>query len=183
MLFRSARTLQAVAEGGALAFYGGEVGALLARFVQAQGGFFNAADLAAQTARWGEPLVGTYRDLTLYETPAPTQGFTVLQMLKLVEPLGLNRLDLFDPQRIHWMVQAKQISYHDRDRWLGDPAFVDVPMDVLLSDAYLDQRRALMDPVRALPWDKVPSYGSLRGDTVYIATVDSHGQAVSLIHS
>ena len=178
-----ARTLQAVAEGGALAFYGGEVGALLAQFVQAQGGFFNAADLAAQTARWGEPLVGTYRDLTLYETPAPTQGFTVLQMLKLVEPLGLNRLDLFDPQRIHWMVQAKQISYHDRDRWLGDPAFVDVPMEVLLSDAYLDQRRALMDPVRALPWDKVPSYGSLRGDTVYIATVDSHGQAVSLIHS
>jgi gamma-glutamyltranspeptidase/glutathione hydrolase len=178
-----ARTLQAVAEGGALAFYGGEVGAQLARFAQAHGGFFSASDLAAQTAKWGEPLKGTYRDLTLFQTPAPTQGFTVLQMLKLVEPLGLNRMDLFDPQRIHWMVQAKQISYHDRDRWLGDPAFVDVPMDVLLSDAYLDQRRALMNPSHALAWDKVPSYGSLRGDTVYIATVDAQGQAVSLIHS
>ena len=56
-------------------------------------------------------------------------------------------------------------------------------MDLLLSDAYLHQRRELMDVHTALPWDKVPSYGSLTGDTVYIAAVDAQGQAVSLIHS
>jgi gamma-glutamyltranspeptidase/glutathione hydrolase len=80
-------------------------------------------------------------------------------------------------------VQAKQIAYHDRDRWIGDPAFTDVPMEMLLSDQYLDERRALIDENRALPWDKVPSYGSLKGDTVYIAAVDAEGNAVSLIHS
>ena len=178
-----ARTLQAVADGGASAFYAGEVGQSLAQFAAQNGGFFTLEDLAAQQATWEEPLSGTYRDLTLYETPAPTQGFTVLQMLKLVEPFEFHKMDLLDPQRIHLMVQAKQISYHDRDRWLGDPAFADVPMDMLLSDDYLNSRRQLMDPVRALPWDKVPSYGSLTGDTVYIAVVDEQGQAVSLIHS
>lgn len=178
-----ARTLQAVAAGGAQAFYAGDVGQSLADFSQQSGGFFGLSDLAKQQALWGQPLVGQYRDLTLYQTPAPTQGFTVLQMLKLVEPFELHRRDLNDPQRIHCMVQAKQISYHDRDRWLGDPAFVDVPMKHLLSDAYLNERRALIDPDKALAWDKVPSYGSLTGDTVYIAAVDAQGQAVSLIHS
>ena len=178
-----ARTLQAVADGGANAFYGGDVGRSLAQFSSDNGGFFTLADLAQQQAQWGEPVAGTYRDLTLYETPAPTQGFTVLQMLKLIEPFELHKRDFLDPQRIHLMVQAKQISYHDRDRWLGDPAFTEVPMDMLLSQDYLDNRRQLMDPLHALPWDKVPSYGSLTGDTVYIAVVDEAGQAVSLIHS
>ncbi|HEY4370733.1 MAG TPA: gamma-glutamyltransferase [Burkholderiales bacterium] len=178
-----ARTLQRVAEAGRDGFYTGDVAREMARFAQAQGGFFTEADLAAQPAQWGEPIQGRYRDLTLYETPAPTQGFTVLQMLKLLEPYELHRTDFHDPRRAHLMVQAKQIAYHDRDRWIGDPAFVDVPMEMLLSAKYIDERRALIDPARALPWDRVPSYGSLKGDTVYICAVDAEGNAVSLIHS
>jgi gamma-glutamyltranspeptidase len=178
-----ARTLQAVAAGGREGFYGGEVAREMARFAREQGGFFTEADLAAQPAPWGTPLKGGYRGLTIYETPAPTQGFTVLQMLKLLEPFELHKKDFYDPQRAHLMVQAKQIAYHDRDRWIGDPAFAEVPMEMLLSDSYLDERRALMDPLRALPWDRVPSYGSLKGDTVYIAAIDAEGNAASLIHS
>ena len=178
-----ARTLEAVAAHGPAGFYGGAVGAELARFSAARGGFFTQADLSAQTARWGEPLQGTYRDVTLYETPAPTQGFTVLEMLNLLEPLELHRHAFLGPDPAHLMVQAKQVAYHDRDRFLGDPAFVDVPMERLVSKAHADARRGLMDPGRALPWDRVPSYGSLTGDTVYIAVVDAEGNAVSLIHS
>ncbi len=178
-----ARTLEAVAAHGPAGFYGGEVGAELARFSAAQGGFFTQADLAAQSARWGEPLQGSYRDLTLYETPAPTQGFTVLQMLNLLEPFELHRHPFGSPDPVHLMVQAKQVAYHDRDRHLGDPRFVDVPMARMVSKEHADARRALMDPARALPWDKLPSWGSLTGDTVYIAVVDAEGNAVSLIHS
>lgn len=178
-----ARTLQAVADHGPAGFYGGAVGAELARFAAAQGGFFTQADLSAQAARWGEPIHGTYRDVTLYETPAPTQGFTVLQMLNLLEPFELHRHAFLSPDPAHLMVQAKQVAYHDRDHHLADPLFVDVPMDRLISKAHADSRRGLMDPARALPWDKVPSYGSLTGDTVYIAVVDADGNAVSLIHS
>lgn len=178
-----ARTLQAVADGGPAGFYGGAVGAELARFSAAQGGFFTQADLSAQDARWGTPICGTYRDVTLYETPAPTQGFTVLQMLNLLEPFALHQQPFLGPEPAHLMVQAKQVAYHDRDRYLADPAFADVPMERLISKAHADARRPQMDPARALPWDQVSADGSLTGDTVYIAVVDADGNAVSLIHS
>ena len=58
----------------------------LVRYSEANDGFFTPADLKAQVARWGEPIKGTYRDVTIYETPAPTQGFAVLEMLNLLEP-------------------------------------------------------------------------------------------------
>jgi len=177
------RTLDALAQGGRAGFYEGETAAEMARVAKERGGFFTAADLAAQTARWGEPISGSYRGLTLFQTPAPTQGFTVLQMLNLLEPLELHRREFLGPDHVHLLVQAKQIAYHDRDRWLADPRFADVPMDRLISKAYAGGRRALIDPARALSWDKVPSYGSLKGDTVYIAAVDAEGNAASLINS
>jgi len=178
-----ANTLEAIAQKGPAGFYEGAVGRELARFAAEQGGFFTEADLAAQTARWGEPLQGTYRDVTIFETPAPTQGFTVLQMLNLLEPFALHEKPYLSADPAHLMVQAKQIAYHDRDRFLADPLFANVPMERLIAKSHADERRPLMDPARALPWDKVPSYGSLTGDTVYIAVVDAQGNAVSLIHS
>jgi gamma-glutamyltranspeptidase len=178
-----ARTLEALAQGGRAAFYERETADEFARFAKERGGFFTSADLAAQTARWGEPIRGSYRGVTLYQTPAPTQGFTVLQMLNLIEPLELHRKEFLGPDHVHLLVQAKQIAYHDRDRWLGDPRFAEVPMDRLISKGYADERRTLIDPARALSWDRVPSYGSLKGDTVYIAAVDGEGNAASLIHS
>jgi gamma-glutamyltranspeptidase len=102
-------------------------------------------------------------------------------MLNLLEPLKLG--DYLGPDHVHLLVQAKQVAYNDRDRWLGDPRFGKVPMDRLISKAYADSRRRLMDPERALPWDKVPSEGSLTGDTVYVAAVDAQGNAASLIFS
>jgi gamma-glutamyltranspeptidase/glutathione hydrolase len=65
--------------------------------------------------------------VTIYETPAPTQGFTVVEMLNLVEPLALG--PYLGPDHLHLLVQAKQIAYHDRDRFLADPRFVEVPIE------------------------------------------------------
>jgi gamma-glutamyltranspeptidase/glutathione hydrolase len=178
-----ARTLTALAEGGREGFYEGDVGRELARFSRVNGGFFGAADLAAQAAHWGEPLEGSYRGVTIFETPAPTQGFTVLEMLNLLEPLELHRKPYLGADHVHLLVQAKQIAYHDRDRHLADPRFAQVPIDRLTSKAYADERRALLDPARALPWDELPSYGSLSGDTVFVAAVDAEGNAAALINS
>jgi gamma-glutamyltranspeptidase/glutathione hydrolase len=178
-----ARTLEAIASDGWYGFYDGEVARELVRYSDANDGFFTPDDLLAQVARWGEPLKGTYRDVTIYETPAPTQGFAVLEMLNLLEPLELHRKPFLGPDSVHLMVQAKQLAYHDRDRHLADPRFAQVPMERLISRKYADERRALMDPARALAWDRIPSYGSLTGDTVYIAAVDRQGNAASLVHS
>ena len=177
------RTLEAIAADGWSGFYEGDVARELARFSAERGGFFRERDLAAQNAHWGQPIKGTYRGNTIYETPAPTQGFTVLEMLNLLEPFDLRGKGFLSADHVHLLVQAKQIAYHDRDRWLADPAFAEVPMDMLISKSYGDERRKLIDHDRALPWDKVPSHGSLKGDTVYIAVVDAEGNAVSLIHS
>jgi gamma-glutamyltranspeptidase len=178
-----ARTLEAIASDGWYGFYDGDVGRELVRYSDAHDGFFTADDLKAQSARWEQPIKGTYRGVTIYETPAPTQGFAVLKMLNLLEPFELYRKPFLGADAVHLMVQAKQIAYHDRDRHLADPRFADVPMTRLISKAYADERRDLMDTERALPWDRIPSYGSLAGDTVYVAAVDKEGNAASLIHS
>ena len=178
-----ARTLDAVAAQGGRGFYGGEAAAAFARYARENGGFFDAEDFATQRAEWGEPISTRYGDMTIYQTPAPTQGFTVLQMLTLLEPFGLRNMPFGGADAAHLMIQAKQLAYHDRDRWLADPRFAEVPTELLLSTDYLDRRRALMDPHKALPWDLVPSHGSLAGDTVYVAAVDAEGNAASLIQS
>ena len=172
-----ARTLRAIAAQGRAGFYEGDV----ARHLAGLGGFFTERDLAAQGAYWGEPIRGTYRGVSIFETPAPTQGFTVLEMLNLIEPLELG--PFLGPDHVHLLVQAKQIAYHDRDRWLADPRFAKVPTERLISKGYADEKRNVIDRQRALPWDRVPSYGSLTGDTVYVAAVDRDGNAASLIFS
>jgi gamma-glutamyltranspeptidase len=178
-----ARTLQAIAERGWSGFYEGSVAAEMARFAEASGGFFRRDDFARQHASWGSPLTGHYRDVTIFNTPPPTQGFCVLEMLNLVEPYRLQDMDLLGPDRAHLLVQAKQIAYHDRDQLLADPALAEVPVEMLISKDYAEQRRRLIDLKAALSWDKVPSYGSLAGDTIYLAAVDRDGNAASLIQS
>ncbi len=178
-----ATTLQAIADHRWSGFYAGPVAAEMARFSQEAGGLFRLADFTQQRATWSAPLVGRYGDVAIYNTPPPTQGFTVIEMLNLLEPYELHRMDPLGPDRIHLLVQAKQIAFHDRDQLLADPAFADVPIDTLISKRYANERGRLINLRSALGWDMVPSFGSLAGDTVYVAAVDRDGNAASLIQS
>ena len=178
-----ARTLAAFAEGGWSGFYEGDVARAFAAYAASHGGFFTTTDFAAQRATWGEPLRGRYRDVELFNTPPPTQGFTVLEMLNILAPFELHRREFLGPDHLHLLVQAKQLAYHDRDRALADPAFAPMPLEQFLSTAYAAERASRIDLGRALPWDRVPSFGSLTGDTIYVAVVDDQGNAVSLIQS
>jgi gamma-glutamyltranspeptidase/glutathione hydrolase len=178
-----AQVLERIAAGGRDGFYVGETAAALASFARAHNGFFTSEDFAAQRSRWAEPIASTYRGMTLYETPAPTQGFTVLEMLNLLEPYDIGGWEFLGPEHVHFLVQAKQIAYHDRDSQLADPTYANVPIDRLISREYATRRSALMWPGRALEWDHVPSYGTLQGDTVFVGVVDAQGNAASLIHS
>jgi gamma-glutamyltranspeptidase/glutathione hydrolase len=176
-------TLERVADLGREGFYAGETAKELCRFAREHGGFFTEEDLARQHGGWGEPLSTTYRGVTVYETPPPTQGVSVLEMLNLLEPDDVGRRPYLGPDHVHALVQAKQIAFHDRDQLVADPDFVPVPVERLLSRAYAAERRRLMDPTRALPWDRVPSWGSLAGDTVWVGAVDAAGNAASLVQS
>ncbi len=178
-----ARTLERVADDGRAGFYEGETAREMAGYARARGGFFSEADFAEQRSTWGDPLRASYRGVTICETPPPTQGLSVLQMLALLEAWEVGKLEFLGPDHVHLLVQAKMIAYRDRDGLIADPDFAKVPVERLLSRGYLDERRRLIDTTRALAWDQVPSHGSLAGDTVYVAAVDAEGNAASLIQS
>jgi len=178
-----ARVLERIAADGRQGFYAGETARSLAAFSRAGGGFFDEADFAAQRAEWSEPLSGSYRGVEIFETPPPTQGFAVLEMLNLIEPYEIGAMDPLGPELAHLLVQAKQIAYQDRDRLLADPEFRHVPAERLISKPYAAERSRLIRPERALAWDRVPSYGTLVGDTVFVAAVDAEGNAAALIQS
>jgi len=175
--------LERIAAAGHAGFYGGETACSLASFSRRGGGFFDEEDFAAQRPAWGEPLRGTYRGVEICETPPPTQGFTVLEMLNLIEPYEVGKMEPLGPDLAHLLVQAKQIAYSDRDRLLADPEFWTVPVERLISKAYAAERSSLIRADRALPWDQVPSYGTLAGDTVFVCAVDELGNAAALIQS
>jgi gamma-glutamyltranspeptidase len=178
-----ALTLERIAAEGRAGFYDGDTAREIARYSRAHGGLHAEPDFARQRSVWGEPLRTTYRGVTVYETPPPTQGISVLQMLNLLEAFDLGALEYLGPDHVHLLVQAKMIAFHDRDRFIADPEFVKVPVERLLSRAYAERRRRLIDREHALAWDRLPSEGSLAGDTVYVSAVDGEGNAASLIHS
>jgi gamma-glutamyltranspeptidase len=178
-----ARTLTRVANAGPAGFYEGDVGAELVCFSEASGGLFTAGDLAAQQARWTAPLEGRYRGVAIYTTPPPTQGITALQMLQLAEGWDVGAMDFLGPDHIHLLVQAKHLAFHDRDAYLADPDFADVPTERMLSAAHMAERRTQIDMERTLAWDGVPPWSSLDGDTVFMTVMDAEGNAVSLIQS
>lgn len=182
-----ARTLEAIAADGWAGFYTGEVAAEIARASRAGGGLLAADDLARTRAAWTTPLRGRYRTLTLYQTPPPTQGFTALQILGMVEDDDLKALGFQSAATVHLLVEAKKLAFADRHRYLADPAFAPVPVEALLDPAYLRGRRALIDPHRARPPAEVPpglpGAVGLEGDTASLAVVDAEGNAACVIQS
>ncbi|MBI4012590.1 MAG: gamma-glutamyltransferase [Candidatus Rokubacteria bacterium] len=175
-----ARSLALVAEGGPDAFYRGELGARLVRHVEAGGGFLTREDLAAHASRWQPPVATTYRGATVWETPPPTQGLTVLQALNVLEGFDLAAMGHHSPAHLHHLVEAIKLAYADRERFLGDPDHVAVPVTALLDKGYATRRRALLDPRRAAAR---PSCGDPLGDTTGFVVADPAGSVIAVIQS
>lgn len=136
-------------EGVRRAFYGGPVGAELAAWCLANGGLIEPDDLAAYRARVERPVQRSYRDCVVYKCGPWTQGPALLQALALLERLDLQAMGLNSPDYLHHLIEAMKLAFADRDAYYGDPDFVEVPLDQLLSDEYADRRAALIDPRRA----------------------------------
>jgi gamma-glutamyltranspeptidase / glutathione hydrolase len=177
-----AASLRAVAKGGAEEIYRGELAARLLAFLKAEGALFEADDFAGQEAVVYEPLASDYRGLTVYETAPPSQGFLLLEQLNILEGLDLGALDPLGADRIHYLVEAKKLAFADRNRYAGDPGFVDWPLERLISKEHAAERRAQIDPRRAgSPAGALVAEHA--GDTSYFAVADGDGNAISFIHS
>jgi gamma-glutamyltranspeptidase len=174
-----ARTLEEVAEGGAETFYRGALAKRLAAGMRAAGVLVDEHDLAECQPEVQDPIGISYRGFRVTQTPPNSTGFTMLQMLKIVERFDFSG---FDPvRRIHLLVEAKKRAFVDRERFGTDPRFASAPLDRLLSDAYADECAAGIDMTRAA--DIVLAEPERAGDTTYFAVVDGDGNAVSGIQS
>lgn len=177
-----ARTLQAIAEGGAQAFYRGDFARKAARFVQEQGGWLSAQDMAEHEANWVEPVSTDYRGVTCWECPPNTQGLNALMALNLAEGFDIKAMGFQTPDTYHHLIECMRLALADGLRYITDPDMVPVPVHGLLSRGYARERRKLIRPDRAM--DHAPTgQPQAYTDTVYIAAVDGQGNACSLINS
>lgn len=176
---RLAETFERIAREGRDGFYRGSVADDIVATLQAGGSAMTHADLASYEPEWMTPLSTSYRGVELVELPANTQGPTALLMANIVEGWPVEELGHTTGLGIHAYVETKKRAFIERDHWLSDPRFVDIPNERFLDKEIAAEHRAAIDLERA-------ATGSRRGedgDTVYLCAVDRDGLAVSLIQS
>jgi gamma-glutamyltranspeptidase/glutathione hydrolase len=173
-----ARTLEAIRDHGADGFYKGRVADLFVAEMQRGGGIITHADLAAYKAEWREPIRISYRGHTIYSMPpASSGGVTMGEILNIVE--GFEPLPPFgSSELLHREAEAMRRAFTDRNTHLGDPAFVAMPLDRLLSKQYASELRAQIgaQASKTAPFDPAAGGGA---STTHYSVVDVEGNAVS----
>jgi gamma-glutamyltranspeptidase/glutathione hydrolase len=174
-----ARTLRTIAASNSTDFYSGDLAEAIERFAVATGGALRAADLAAHTSEWVDPITTAYRGHDVWEIPPNGQGLATLLGLNILTGLGLAQHSRDSVESYHLQIEAMKLAFADARRYVADPAHADVPVAGLLDPAYAAQRRALIaEGARAVTPGNPP-----RGGTVYACAVDADGMMVSLIQS
>jgi gamma-glutamyltranspeptidase/glutathione hydrolase len=178
-------TRQAGIQAGRDAFYKGSIAREMTSAVQAAGGVMSEDDLAGYQGKIEEPASAPYRGYTVYKAGFWNQGPALLQTLRILEGFDLRAMGQGSADAVHTTVEAIKLAYADRDRYYGDPDFVHVPGDMLLSKSYADARRALIDPKHAnleqRPGVKIADPESVKepGDTTSIQVADGQGNLFS----
>lgn len=190
-----AATLDAIAETGADAFYEGPIAADMARAVQgARGnpGKLSAADIAGYRAERRQAICRPYREYRVCGMPPPTSGGAgVAQILGILAHFDMAAAGPVTADSVHLVAEASRLAFADRNRYLADPDFVDVPLKRLLAEAYLARRAARIDPEHTLGTAE-PGLRARRASmpdqpsgtsTSHFSIVDARGNAVSMTTS
>ncbi|MDH3916241.1 MAG: gamma-glutamyltransferase, partial [Chromatiales bacterium] len=178
-----AGTLRRIAEQGPEEFYTGETAEMIVAEMQRGGGLITADDLAAYRPKWRDPIEGYYRGYRIVSMPPPSSGGVILiEFMNMLEPF--ERLALHSPQQIHLVAEAAKRVFADRSEYLGDPAFADVPVDVLTAKDYARARASDIDLARrtdpaTLKAGDLPVRVDSDGQTTHFSIVDRNGLAVS----
>jgi gamma-glutamyltranspeptidase/glutathione hydrolase len=177
-----ANTLEAIAKRGPGAFYNGEIAEQIARAARDAGGVMTAEDLAKYKTEVLEVVRGNYRGYDVLSMPPPSSGGALLiQLLNILEGYefkgGANA-----PHTLHLMVEAMKRAYADRAEFFGDPAFVNVPLDRLISKEYAQRIRANINATKTTPSSEIKAGITPRkeGDnTTHYSVIDQYGNAVA----
>ncbi len=181
---RLAETLTRIMKNGKDEFYKGETAVRLSKFIQDNGGILSVEDLANYEAKWRTPITFEYDDLRIISMAPPSSGgIAMAQILKSVEPYNLETLGHNSLKTIQILAEAERRAYADRSHYLGDPDFVTVPQDELISDSYLKDRMSGFSFEQATPSNEV-SHGSVdiveSDETTHFSIVDQFGNAIAV---
>ncbi len=179
-----AKTLQRISKQGRDGFYKGETAKILSTFIQQNGGFVTEKDLEKYEAKWRTPVTFNYKDLRIISMSPPSSGgITLNQIFRMLEPYKLSKYGHNSEKEIQLFTEAARRAYADRNYYLGDPDFVDIPKEVLLSDEYLKKR------MKNFSFDKATKSTDIQEgnvhmsesmETTHYSIVDKEGNAVSV---
>jgi gamma-glutamyltranspeptidase/glutathione hydrolase len=178
-------------------FYRGDIAREIVAWSDANGGLLAASDLDRFTTRIEAPVSADYRGVTVFKCGPWSQGPVFLQQLKLLEGFDLAAMGHNSADYIHSLVEAAKLSFADREAYYGDPEFIDVPIDALLSDRYAAIRRELIDPhhasmeqrpgdpraMRALRGASAPDARPWGAGTVHVTAADRDGNMIAVTAS
>ena len=178
-----AETLRTIASEGPGALYGGAIGSQIVEAIQQGGGILTLEDLEGYQTVQREPLRGEYRGYEILGPPPPTAGGVhVIEMLNILEGYDVAKLGFGTADHVHLLAEVFKIAFADRNASTGDPDFVDVPVDLLISKAYAKTRREDIDMAQArFPKAGVPSTEST--NTTHVTAADAEGNIVAMTQS
>lgn len=177
-----ARSLRIIAKQGRDGFYLGDIAAEIVRYSDTQGGLLTLTDFSSHTSEWVDPISSSYRGYQVFEIPPNGQGITTLMALNILAQTDVSKLAHLGADHVHLLCEAFTLAMAERDRFISDPAFNSLPVELLLSNEFaaaqfarIDMDKALAQPVKsALPNHR---------DTVYLSVVDKDRNVCSFINS
>ena len=178
-----AETLGRISKNGRDEFYKGETAKRLVAFMQDNGGIITEEDLAKYEAKWRTPVTFTYDDLRIISmSPPASGGICLAQIMNGIEPFDLDKYGHNSTKAMQVITEAERRAYADRSFYLGDPDFVEIPIETLISKEYTKGRMADFSFEKATPSTDV-SHGSITmiesNETTHYSIVDQFGNAVS----
>lgn len=179
-----ANTLQQISDNGRKAFYQGDIAKTLVAFLQKNKGIISLKDLENYQAIWREPIVFNYKDLRIISMSPPSSGgICMAQILKTTANYPIAVYGHNTTKTIQVLVEAQRRAYADRSHYLGDPDFINIPVDSLLSDAYLKNRMDSFSFDGATPSHQI-KHGNIQApeskETTHYSIVDSYGNAIAV---
>ena len=183
------------------AFYKGEIAEQIVSFItenrppdstgKLHGGLITKKDLSRYATRVEDPVTAPYRGYDVFKCGPWSQGPVFLQQLTILEGFDLASLGHNSPEYIHLLIETAKLAFADREKYYGDPDFVDVPLELLLSREYAAERRALIDPECASlelrpgnappvkPRERKGGLDIHKGDTTHLDAADQWGNMIS----
>jgi gamma-glutamyltranspeptidase/glutathione hydrolase len=177
-----ARTYKNIIKEGIETFYEGELCHAIVNHSDRNHGLLSHQDFKDHRTTWVEPISTDYRGYTIYELPPNGQGLTSLEMLNILEGYDISSLGQNSSEYLHLLFETKKMAFGDRDHFIADPDFENIPVDKLLSKDYAKDLRNKIE-VKKAKSPPLPSLSIGNGDTVYVTAVDKERNAISLISS